>query len=247
LQQKPSTQWLFLHSRSSLQVAPSSFNPHCPIWQCSGAMHWPSIVHESKQAVPPVLQTNGAQSRAEPGLHFPWPSQVDSPVYRPVAHLADTQTVAGGYFLHPPLPLQVPSFPQLAAPWSLHSAAGSTPPARTGWQLPALPARLHEKQLAVQAVRQQTPWAQKPDMQSVAFAQTAPGGRFPHDPFTQTLPAEHCALVEQVLPQPAPLQRYGVQALAAGEVQAPLLQTPSAVTRLVAVSQLPGRQTMPVG
>jgi hypothetical protein len=136
---------------------------------------------------------------------LPFPSQVDSEVYLPVAHLAATQTVPGVYFLQPPLPLQVPSLPQVAAPWSLHVPVGSRPFAGTGVQVPALPGRPHEKQLAVQAVRQQTPWAQKPEVQSVFLAQTAPGIRVPHEPFVQTLVPEHWVLVEHEVPQRAPL------------------------------------------
>src|SRR5205814_1988878 len=143
--------------------------------------------------------------REGPGVHLPWPSQVDSAVYLPAAHLAATHTVAGAYFLQPPLPLQVPSLAQVPAPWSLQVAVGSVPLAGTGVQVPGVPGRLQEKQLAVQAVPQQTPWAQKVDMQSVFLAHTAPFIFLPHEPFTQTLVPEHWALVEQELPQRAPL------------------------------------------
>jgi hypothetical protein len=116
LQQNPSTQLLLLHSILSLQVAPSALRPHWPIWHSSGGMHWLLALHESKQAVPPVLQTKGAQSRDEPAPHLPWPSQVDSEVYFPAAHFAATHTVPGVYFRQPPVPLQVPSLPQVPFP-----------------------------------------------------------------------------------------------------------------------------------
>jgi hypothetical protein len=75
----------------------------------------------------------------------------------------------------------------------------------TGAQVPVLPGRLQEKQLAVQAVPQQTPWAQKVEAQSVLREQTAPFGFLPQEPFTHTLVPEHWVLVEQEVPQLLPL------------------------------------------
>ena len=61
-------------------------------------------------------------------------------------------------------------------------------------------------QEAVQAVRQQRPWAQKPLAQSVGRLHSAPVGRLPQLPSTQTLAAG--ALVVAVAPvrQRVPLQ-----------------------------------------
>jgi len=60
------------------------------------------------------------------------------------------------------VPLQKPVAPQLAAPWSMHWALGSAPPAGTAVQVPSVPASAHDTQLAVQAVAQQTPCEQMP-------------------------------------------------------------------------------------
>jgi hypothetical protein len=49
----------------------------------------------------------------------------------------------------------------------MHWALGSDPPAGTLVQVPSVPASAHETQLAVQAVAQQTPWAQMPLAHSV--------------------------------------------------------------------------------
>jgi hypothetical protein len=69
-----------------------------------------------------------------------------------------------------------------------------------------MPGRLQEKQLALQAPEQQTPWAQNPEAHSVACAQIAPTGLRPHDPFWQMAGATQSALLAQLLPQEAPLQ-----------------------------------------
>jgi hypothetical protein len=51
----------------------------------------------------------------------------------------------------------------------------------------------------VQALAQQTPWAQMPEAHSLAVlsAQGSPFGFFPHDPLTQTLGVAHWESSEQ--------------------------------------------------
>ena len=141
----------------------------------------------------------------------------------------------------------MPSVLQLAGPWSRHWPAGSGAPAATGTQAPALPVWLQEKQLAVQALAQQTPWAQKLEAHSAAPEQRAPSGFFPQDPFWQTAGATQSASLAQTAPQAGPLQRKGAQEVAAGEAHRPPLQVPVWVWRLLAGSQLPARQGVPVG
>jgi hypothetical protein len=136
---------------------------------------------------------------------------------------------------------------QLVGPSSRHWPAGSGLPAETGEQVPARPVWLQEKQLAVQAVPQQTPWAQKLEAHSAPAEQRAPVGFLPQDPFTQTAGDTHWLSLAQLAPQPAPLQRKGAQEVAAGDTQRPPLQVPSCVSRLLAGSQLPARQGVPVG
>jgi hypothetical protein len=136
---------------------------------------------------------------------------------------------------------------QLVGPSSRHCPAGSGLPAVTGAQVPAWPVWLQEKQLAVQALPQQTPWAQKLEAHSAAAEQRAPRGFFPQEPFWQTAGDTHWPSLAQLAPQEAPLQRKGAQEVAAGETQRPPLQVPSWVSRLLAGSQLPARQSVPLG
>lgn len=127
------------------------------------------------------------------------PSHVDRVRNVPFEHEAETHTVPAAYLRHAPEPLQVPSLPQLAAPLSLHVPVGSTPPAGTGLQEPALPGRLHEKQLPLHAVEQQTPCAHVPDEHCPPELQTAPFGSKPQERFWHVFDPEHCMLLEQVV------------------------------------------------
>jgi hypothetical protein len=68
--------------------------------------------------------------------------------------LAAMQVVPAAYFRHMPPPSQVPSVPQVEAPWSVHWFKGSWP-AGTEVQVPMLPAIAHEAQVPAQAVWQQ--------------------------------------------------------------------------------------------
>src|SRR5687767_3555403 len=96
-----------------------------------------------------------------PATHEPVPLQVDAVVRKPASQLCAAQIVVGPYLRQPPLPLQVPSLPQLVGPSSLHVFFGSWPPAWTAVQAPSVPGRLHEKQLPPHAPLQHTPSAQK--------------------------------------------------------------------------------------
>jgi hypothetical protein len=86
---------------------------------------------------------------------------------------------------------------------------------------------LHEKQLPLQALLQQTPWAHWLDRHSLAREQALPWGLSPQEPFTQVAGAWQSLLLEQTRPQLAPLHLYGAQEVAAGTLQAPLRQVAS--------------------
>jgi hypothetical protein len=62
----------------------------------------------------------------------------------------------------------------------------------------------------VQALSQQTPWAQKPDAQSLPSVQSAPRGLRPHEPLTQNSPGAHSVLVLHAVKQVSPLQANGL-------------------------------------
>jgi hypothetical protein len=71
--------------------------------------------------------------------------------------------------------------------------------------VPAVPASAHDRQVPVQAVWQQTPWAQIPLAQSGPAAQVPPSGSLPQLPPVQTFPPVQSPLVAQVTRQlPAP-------------------------------------------
>ena len=125
--------------------------------------------------------------------------------------LGATHTVPLAYSRQAPPPSQLPSAPQVAAPLSAHCPSGSAP-AATSVHVPAVPVIPHERQLPVQAVRQQVPCSQKPLEHSAAAVHAAPLGRLPQLPPVQTLGATQFASVVQVFnapvqsPAPAAMQ-----------------------------------------
>jgi hypothetical protein len=96
------------------------------------------------------------------------------------------------------LPSQKPLLSQLAAPALVQVPVGSVPPPGTGEQVPAVAASAHERQVPVQAVRQQTPCAQNPVVHSCPSAQVAPGGLRPQEPPVHTAGAAQSASAVQV-------------------------------------------------
>jgi hypothetical protein len=173
-----------------------------------------------------------------PATQVPAPSQVEAMVLLPPAHFWGAQMVPAPYLRQPPTPLQAPSFPQLATPWSAQVPVGSWPPPGTALQVPAIPGTLQDWQLPSQRVLQQIPWAQKLEEQSSSCPHRLPMACFPHEPPLQTFWAEHSFLFAQAVPQRLPLQVKGVQGRASGTAQAPPRQTPSAVHSLVAGLQV---------
>ena len=112
-----------------------------------------------------------------------------------------------------PLPLQVPSVPQVALPASIQRFCGSGPPSVTAEQVPSPPGTPHDKQVPVQAVAQQKPCAQIVDAHSPPAVQAAPLGFLPQLVPTHTFPVEHWVLTEQVSRQTSLVaaQTYGAQ------------------------------------
>ena len=97
------------------------------------------------------------------------------------------------------MPSQNPSVPQPALALSAHWSSGSCP-AGTLVQTPALSPMPQERQRPLQAVMQQVPWAQMPELQSVSAPQLAPIGFLPQLPFRQVAPvAQSLSAVQVVL------------------------------------------------
>jgi hypothetical protein len=182
-----------------------------------------------------------------PGTQVPPPSQVEANVLIPSTQLWGAQMIPAAYLPQPPAPLQAPSLPQLAAPWSRQAPVGSWPPSGTKLQVPAVPETLQDMQLPSQRLLQQTPSAQKLDAQSSSRPHRLPMGCLPHVPPMQTFWAEHSFLVVHEVPQRLPLHMKGVQGRASGTAHAPLRQTPSAVHSLVAGLHVCSRQVVPLG
>jgi hypothetical protein len=102
-----------------------------------------------------------------------------------------------------------------------HCAKGSWP-AGTLVQTPVLPAIAQDMQVPLQAVAQQIPCAQNPELQSVAVAQLAPIGARPQLPFLHVLPAAQSAsTVQVVLHWPPAAQENGTQDRLAVVTQVP--------------------------
>jgi hypothetical protein len=102
------------------------------------------------------------------------------------------------------LPSQDPSVPQLAAPLSAHWFNGSCPSA-TSVQVPAVPARLHDRHAPVHALRQHAPCSQNPLAHSVADPQLAPFDFLPQLVPLHTLGATHWVSAEQLVRQLPPV------------------------------------------
>jgi hypothetical protein len=84
-------------------------------------------------------------------------------------------------------------------------------PAATGVHLPRDDGSAHEMQLPLQALLQQTPWAQKPLAHSPAAAQVWPFCLGPQLPFVQACVASQSASVVQWLLQAPSTHRNGEQ------------------------------------
>jgi hypothetical protein len=87
--------------------------------------------------------------------------------------------------------------PQVLAVASAHCCNGSAP-AGTLVQTPALPLSAHDLQSPAQAVMQQVPCAQTPELHSPSVEHPAPIGFLPQLPFMQVFPAVQSALVVQL-------------------------------------------------
>ena len=89
-------------------------------------------------------------------------------------------------------------------------------------QVPRLAESAHDWHVPVQAVAQQTPWAQKPELHSAPVAQVAPRIFFEHVPPLQTLGETQLLSVAQALKQVLPLHVYGAQGSESGGVHWPV-------------------------
>jgi hypothetical protein len=111
-----------------------------------------------------------------PARQLPLPSHFPSPTALPLLQLALLHTVPLSYFRHAPAPSQKPSLPQLFLSLSVQSSSGSVP-ALTGRQRPSslsFLALLQAWHPPAQALSQQTPSTQNPEVHSAPSWQAPP-------------------------------------------------------------------------
>src|SRR6185369_13066517 len=142
-----------------------------------------------------------------------------------------------------PIPSQLPSVPQPAAPVSVHWFSGSCP-AGTVEQVPPVPESAHDMHVPRQAVWQQTPCSQKLLAHSAAAPHAAPGGFLPQLPPLHTLPAVQSLEPVQLARQLPVPHMYGEQDCVVPDEQLP---APSQRPASVAVDpvQVGAAQTFP--
>ena len=191
VQQTPSAQSPLWQSAGPAQLAPGGRRPHELLMQTFGGAQSASLAQVDLHIATPHL--NGKQELAAGVTHVPAPSQVDAGVsVIPLAgQVAAPQGVPCAYSwqapaAHLPFVAQVPVM--LMQVW-----AGSGLFTGTLVQVPIVPDSAHDRHALAQAVAQQTPCAQLPDMHSPPAEQNAPGGFNPHELPMHTLPGEQFA------------------------------------------------------
>ncbi|HEY2595773.1 MAG TPA: hypothetical protein VGK33_17920, partial [Chloroflexota bacterium] len=159
-------------------------------------------------------------------VQVPLPSHDAAGVKIDPVQAAAAQPVPAAYFWQAPLPLQSPLRPQVVAPASAHWASGSWP-AGTATQVPTEPATAQELQIEEQAVAQQTPWAQTPELQVVPTVHAVPLGARPQL-FVDVLQAAEAAqsafpvqVVLQAVPPALQVREFAQLAVFATHAAAP--------------------------
>jgi hypothetical protein len=172
----------------------------------------------------PALQAYGTQDIVAGVTHIPLALQVAAAVrVDVVGQVAAMQVVPAAYRRQAPLPLQEPSVPHVATPWSAHWLRGSCP-AGTDEQVPIDPVNAHDTQIPVeQAVEQQTPCSQKFELHIAGDVHAAPLGSLPQLMLTQLFgDTQSVAVLVQVVLQAVALAHwYGSHSVLVTERQTP--------------------------
>jgi hypothetical protein len=125
-----------------------------PLEQMFGETQSVSALHDILQT--PEPHPYGSHIDVVAAWHVPVPLQVRADVSVDPVQVAAAQVVPAAYRRHAPLPLHIPSVPQVAAVASVHWSSGSAP-LGTLVHAPTVPAIAHDLHVPVQAVAQQTP------------------------------------------------------------------------------------------
>jgi hypothetical protein len=132
----------------------------------------------------------------------PAPSHVRCGVSVDPTHVPAAHWVPAAQLRQAPMPLHMPSRPQLVDAVAGHCVAGvGAVPLATLLQVPTVPVMLHDLHVPVQAWLQQTPCAQKPESHSFAIVQLAPIGLSEQMFALQMLGATQSALAVHLLRQ----------------------------------------------
>jgi len=125
LQQTPCWQSPDAHSVAPAQVVPSGFFVHVPPLQTFCAAQSAVVVQLTLQAFAVVSHTKFPHDVAVAATQVPVPLHMLAGVNVATMQLAARQVVPAAYLRQPPLPSQVPSLAQVAAPASAHWLRGS--------------------------------------------------------------------------------------------------------------------------
>jgi hypothetical protein len=172
LQQTPWAQNPDAHSVPAPQVAPMGLSPQLMFRHCAGETQ--SVLTEQVVLQAVALHVNGAQLALTTVRQVPAPSHVRAGVSVEPVQLAAAHWVPAATCRHLPVPSQLPSLAQTFVVVAHWLAGVGAAPAGTGAQVPVEPVRLHATQVPVQAVSQQTPLAQLPDVHSEPAPQVVP-------------------------------------------------------------------------
>jgi hypothetical protein len=123
-QQMPCSQNPDMQSDAAAQVPPTGFFPQLPFRHRLPPEQSVLAVQVDLQ-LPFVSHWNGVHGTVADGTHTPLPSHEGLGVNTAAAHELLPHTVPATYLRQAPAPLHAPSFPQVAAPSSLHWFSGS--------------------------------------------------------------------------------------------------------------------------
>jgi hypothetical protein len=209
-QQTPSAQKPEAHSTAPPQVWPGVFwGTHRPAEQKLPGTHWASVVQLPRQAVAP--HRNSPQGWVAGAGQAPWPLHPAASVAVPAAHVGARQ------LMDPPGYAQAEvEVPSQAPRHRLPSVAQGCLPARglpeTGLQMPGWPGSAQAAHWPLQAVSQQTPSTQKPEVHWLLPPQVAAWAFLAvHTPAEHQFPVAQSVSTEQEALQAVAPQRNGAQ------------------------------------